>query len=132
MRQVFCRSVHNRNNECICPLQKVYYISIRNELGPIQNYLAIMVDLIHVLDKAHYLTGIAPFIVIETDHLEKVGIHLNALSCVEDGSMRISDEIGRYYFIVHIIQNTGQICHRGFLNFFADFFVRCRFLQSYV
>ena len=41
----------------------------------------------HMCDQVYHFIGISPLIVIETDDLEKVGIHLNSLPCIKDRCM---------------------------------------------
>lgn len=79
----FCHMDHNRNDEWICPSLKLLHMNQKLS-QPGYYSLAVTVYLVHILDETHDLTGIAPFIIVETDDFEKVGIHLNALSCVED------------------------------------------------
>ena len=116
--------VHNRNNECICPLQRyglvrfqfLLFVVIASYYQPIVIRLS-QIYTVHVFDQTEYLAGVTPFIIIERDQLEKVGVNLNAFSCIEAGSMRIAYEVGRYHFVINIVQNTSKLVFTASFSF---------------
>ena len=94
--------------------------------------LLLLMNLVHVFYESENLAGIAPLIIIEADQLKEMGINLYPFPCIEDGGVGVSDKIRGHDFVIYIIQDAGQICHGGLVDFAADILVGCGALKRYV
>ena len=79
-----------------------------------------MIDLVHVLDETENLAGIAPLIIIKTNQFEEMRVHLYSLTNIKNRCVRLSNKVGRYYFIIHKIQNVCQIGSGSLADFLAN------------
>lgn len=85
--------------------------------------LLLLMNLVHVFYESENLAGIAPLIIIEADQLKEMGINLYPFPCIEDGGVGVSDKIRGHDFVIYIIQDAGQICHGGLVDFAANILV---------
>ena len=82
--------------------------------------LLFVIHLTHVLNEPENLTGITPFIVVETNQFEEMRVHLYSLTNIKNRCVRLSDKVGRYHLIIHKIQNVCQIGSGSLADFLAN------------
>src|SRR4051794_32430498 len=77
-------------------------------------------DVLHEVDAA---VAVAPLVVIPAHELEELAVQLEAAAGVEDGAVRIVDEVGRDHFITGVGKDALEIRLAGLLHRGADFLV---------
>ena len=83
----------------------------------------LVVLLSHVADQFEHFVGVAPFVVVPRNELDKVFVEHDAGVGIEDGGVAVADEVGRNDWVFGVAEYAFEFIFGGEFHSGLDFIV---------